>query len=215
MSDMSEFPGNSFRDKENAEKPEGPNPEEKKIEQVTSEPATRRKKPLGKRFANLFFGGDAKTAGNYVIFDVLIPAAKDMIVNAGSQMIERVIFGENRRSRPTYTSPLHQDRPIGRVQYNRYSMQPQQPNISRQGRATHDFDEIVLNSRSEAESVLEQLHNIVSRYEAVSVADLYTTVGLASNHVDNTWGWTNLSSARVMPLRGGGYLLDLPEPKPL
>ena len=158
-------------------------------------------------------------AGRYVVFDVLIPAAKDMIAEAGAQGIERLIFGESRRRRG---GPPPAAGPTGYVSYNRYAMQSQNPmnqpprDISRRARSQHDFDEIVLQSRSEAEDVIDRLFDLVSRYDSATVADLYELVGLKSAHTDHKWGWTDVRGTTVSRLRGGeGYLLDLPEPRPL
>ena len=86
--------------------------------------------------------------------------------------------------------------------------------MSRQARARHDFDEIVLDSRVEAEAVIDRLFDLVSRYESATVADLYEIVGLSSTHIDHKWGWTDLRGAGVSRIRDG-YLLDLPEPHSL
>jgi len=205
--DQSEFPPNSETSKK------GP---EKNITPVTTG-ATRRRKSLRKQFSETFVAGDARTAFRYVIFDVLLPAAKDTIVEAGSQGIEKLIFGDSRRrgATPPYSGPT------GHISYNRYSSSmggsrlagPQRA-ISRQARARHNFDEIVLDQRAEAEEVIDRLFELVSRYESASVADLYELVGLSSTHTDHKWGWTDLMGAGVSRIRGG-YLLDLPEPEPL
>jgi hypothetical protein len=71
-----------------------------------------------------------------------------------------------------------------------------------------------LETRTEAEEVIDRLFDMVSRYDSASVADLYALVGLASTHTDYKWGWTDVRGAGVSKIRGG-YLLDLPEPKPL
>ena len=86
--------------------------------------------------------------------------------------------------------------------------------MSQRGRARHDFDEIVLDSRAEAAEVIDTLTEVVSRYGEVSVADLYTMVGIRPNHTDEKWGWVELGDADVARVRGG-YLLDLPDPEPL
>lgn len=205
--DDSEFPPNSNTSKRDVV-------EEKNIERVTSGGATRRKKSLRKQFSETFVAGDAKTAVRYILFDVLLPSARDMIVEAGSQGIEKLIFGDSRRRGSTPP----QAGPTGYVSYNRYSMggrstAPQRA-MSRQARARHDFDEIVLDQRSEAEEVIDKLFEIVSRYESATVADLYDLVGLSSTHTDQKWGWTDLQGAGVSRVRNG-YLLDLPEPRPL
>jgi len=204
--EVPEFPSNSEASKRK--------PEERDIKRVTSGDPVRRRKPLRKQFANTFMAGDAKSAARYVVFDVLIPAAKDMIAEAGSQGIERLIFGDSRRRG---ASPP-QSGPTGYVSYNRFSPATRQSSpqraMSRQARARHDFDEIVLSERVEAESVIDQLYEVVSRYGVVSVADLYEMVGIHSTHVDNRWGWEDLHGAGVTRVRGG-FLLDLPEPEPL
>jgi hypothetical protein len=206
--DNSEFPPNSEASKKGV-------PNGKNISPVVSSGAVRRRKSLRKQFKETFVAGDARTAIHYVIFDVLLPAAKDMVVEAGSQGIEKLIFGDSRRRRGL-THP--QAGPTGYISYNRYSMEnrltaPQRV-LSRQARTRHNFDEIVLDQRSEAEEVIDRLFDLVSRYESATVADLYELVGLASTHIDNKWGWTDLTGSGVSRVRGG-YLLDLPEPEPL
>lgn len=188
--------------------------EEKNVRRVTSSEPIRRKKGLGKQFKSTFFGGDAKTAFQYVIFGVLIPAAKDALAEAGAQGIEKLIFGDTRKQRSGPVSG-----PTGYVQYNRYNMGardhgPPGRQLSRRARAQHAFDEIVLTSRQEAEDVIDRLFDLVGQYGAASVADLYDLVGAQATHTDHKWGWEDLQGAGVSRVRGG-FLLDLPDPEPL
>ena len=137
-----------------------------------------------------------------------------MIVEAGSQGIEKLIFGDSRRR----GSRLHKlvqlvMSVIIVIRWDNRSVLPQRA-MSRQARARHNFDEIVLDERAEAEEVIDRLFDLVSQYESATVADLYELVGLASSHTDHKWGWTDLHGAGVSRIRGG-YLLDLPEPEPL
>ncbi len=85
--------------------------------------------------------------------------------------------------------------------------------MSRQARAGHNFDEIILDQRAEAEEVIDKLFELVSRYDTATVADLYELVGLSATHTDHKWGWSDLHGSGVSRVRGG-YLLDLPEPVP-
>lgn len=206
-----EFPPNSKMSKEIKSV-------DKNITPVVSSGAVRRKKSLRKQFTETFVAGDAKTALRYVAFDVLLPAAKDMVVDSFTQGIEKLIFGDSRRRGST--TPM--SGPTGYISYNRYSAAGQGPGpgsgprraLSRQARSRHNFDEIILDDRAEAENVVDNLFELVSRYESATVADLYELVGLNSNHTDHKWGWTDLHGAGVTRIRGG-YLLDLPEPEPL
>jgi hypothetical protein len=190
--------------------------EDKKITRVTSGEPVRKRKSLRKQFSETFVAGDMKTAARYVLFDVLLPAAKDMIVEAGSSGIEKLIFGDSRR-RHGAISP--QTGPTGYVSYNRIPMGASRMAssaraMSRRARASHDFDEIILDSRTEAEEVIDKLFEVVSRYESASVADLYELVGIVPTHTDHKWGWTDVRGAGVSRVRDG-YLLDLPEPHPI
>lgn len=203
-----EFPPNSKKAQERDEP--------KRVERVTSADAVRRKKSLGRQFRETFVGGDAKTALHYVIYNVLIPAAKDSISDAVASGIEKWLFGESRggkrRGGPSSGAQ-------GYVSYNRMGPADDRPpmprSISRRARARHDFDDIVLANRTEAEEVIDRLFDLVSRYEAATVADLYELTGLDSSHTDNKWGWTDMRGANVTRVRTGGYLLDLPDPEPL
>lgn len=202
-----EYPPNKFGNKDEPK-------EEKIIERVTRSEPIRRKKSLGRKFKEIFFGGDARTTGQYVVYSVLIPAAKDMIVEAGREGVEKLVRGESYRRR---SSP--QSGPRGYVSYNRYAMGPdtrqETPRMmSPRARARHDFDEIVLTTRAEAEEVIERMFDIISRYDSVTVSDLYELVGVRATHVDNKWGWTDLRGAGVTRVRDG-YLLELPDLQPL
>jgi len=204
-----DYPPNSRKSAEASREP-------KRVEPVVSAGVTRRKKSLGKQFQNTFFNGSARMAAHYVVFSVLIPAAKDALAEAGSQGIEKLIYGEGRRKggfRPS-------SGPLGYINYNQaYQQGPPRPTpgpqrgISQRARQLHDFDEILIPSRQEAEDVLERMYDILSRYEMVTVADLYRLTGLASNHTDEKWGWLDLRGSNIRRVRSTGYLLDLPEPE--
>lgn len=202
-----EYPPNRFDSKDEPK-------EDKKIERVTHSDPIRRKKSLGRKFKEVFFGGDARTTGQFIIYSVLIPAAKDMIVEAGREGVEKLVRGDSYRRRNAPSSG-----PRGYVSYNRYGMdrratsEPPRP-LSSRARARHDFDEIVLNTRAEAEEVIERLFDIVNRYDSVTVSDLYELVGVRSTHVDHKWGWTDLRGAGVVRVKDG-YLLELPDIQPL
>jgi hypothetical protein len=205
-----QFPPNSVRAKVESE---AETPQDKKVESVVKGDVKRRKKPLGKRFHETFLGGDARGTANYVVFSVLIPAAKDMLVEAGAQGIERLVYGESRR-RPAGRSPMA----TGHIAYNRppgVSSDRPPAAMSRRARTRFDFDEIILQTRGEAEEVLDRMYDLLSRYDSVSVADLYELTGVESVHTDQKWGWVDLRGSGLTRTRQGGYVIDLPEPTPL
>lgn len=185
---------------------------ERKVEKVITGKVVKRQKPLGKKVAETFAGDDAQTVGNYILFDVVLPAAKTMISDAVSQGVERLLFGDNARARSTA-------RP-GHTSYNRISgssaagtvRAPRE--ISRRARTNHEFDEVVLGTRGEAELVLERLGDLVDQYDSATVSDLYDLIGITGSFTDDKWGWTDLRTAGVSRVRDG-YLLSLPRTEPL
>lgn len=219
---MEDYPSNSHKKKS----PSKEIKETKKVERVVEGEVIRRKKPLSKRFAELFIGGDAKSVGSYVMFEVLLPAVKDTLADAMSQGVERMLFGEARStSRRTGRRPGHyydsgytnyQTRPPNRATGapGLYGRPDESRSMSRRSRAMHEFDEIILPTRVEAEEVIDRLYDLVNKYESASVADLYELVGVSGSFVDEKYGWTDLRGAGVSRTRNG-YLLDLPKPEPL
>lgn len=195
-------------------------PEPKKIESVVTGDVIRRKKPLGKRFAETFVGGDANSVMSYVVFDVLVPAAKDMISDAFSQGIDRMLFGESRGTSRRRSSSSTNGSSF--VSYNKMASGIARPDprdrqqVSRKARSNHEFDEIILATRVEADEVISRLHDILDQYEQATVADLYEMVGITPAYTDNKWGWNRggLQGSQAVRTRDG-FLLDLPKPDAL
>lgn len=205
-----EFPTNSNSKRR-------PDAEPRKIEKVIEGDVTRRKKGFGKRFMESFVSGeDAKGVIGGVVFDIMLPAAQDLVVSAGEEVLRRTFYGGGGSKKSGH-------RPGGgssgtRSEYNRmYKEDPasHRPGISSRGRSQHDFDEIVIPNRHGADEVVEGLLTLVDDFNQATVADFYDLVGVSSDFTDNKYGWTNLRGIDVIRARGGGYIIDLPKPKPL
>jgi len=214
-----DYQGNSKKQSEKTEQPEGI--PEKKIEKVVSGDVIQKKKPLGRRFKDIFFGGDFQGAARYIAADVLLPALRNLVVDASTKGIERIIYGESspRGRRPEYGPRVQYHSPFVRREdprvvdaRSRVSLpdQPQYP--FRPNR--REANEIIIASREEAELVLERMVDIIDNYQVASLADLYELLGLPTAHTDNKWGWSNLNSASIRQIRDG-YLIDLPTMEPL
>lgn len=212
---MTDYAGNSNKNKASANKAkvEGSESkkEDKKIEAVVTGEAIVRKKPIGERIKDTFFGGDAQSVMRYVATEVLLPAVRNLVVDATTKGIERMIYGEDRRTpaRPgAYNPRVSYNQPINRgytADPRRRANLPDQPSLPSAVRG----EQIILQSRPECELVLERMGDILSEYEVVSRADLFQLIGLPSNHVDNSWGWTSLLGTHVRQIREG-FLLELP-----
>ena len=74
---------------------------------------------------------------------------------------------------------------------------------------------IIIESRSEAEEVLDTLMAVIQKSGRTTVSDLYDLVGTRSVYTDQKYGWISLQGSTVQPAHEGGYLLVLPRPVPL
>lgn len=203
------FPSNSHRSK--LEESKG----ERRVEKVVSGRVVKQKKTLGKKFSESFFGDESRNVVDFVIHDVLIHAAKTMICDmvGWGGAAEMFLFGEKNGRRTT-------KRNDGRNNYTSYgSYFDDQRNgrreISRTARSRHDFDEILLETRGEAEEVLSHLTDLCIDYGMASVSDLYDLVGVTSSFTDTKYGWTDLRDIRPPVRVRNGYRLELPKPVPL
>jgi hypothetical protein len=204
-----DYQGNPNKDKE--KKPA------KQIEKVVTGEAVQKPKSIGRKFKDIFFGGNVKASARFVTADVILPAFRDLLVDAISNGARRVVYGESmyRSRRPTdYRPRVQYSNPINPIYRNdpRYDTRPRanlpdQRNPYRTER--RDANDIVLESKMDADRVVESLFEIVDKYEVASLADLYDLLGWQSSHTDNKWGWTQLNNIEVRQVRDG-YLIDLP-----
>lgn len=177
----------------------------------------QRKPSAVKRLKETFIRGDATSVVGYIVYDILVPVIQDTFVDVVTMGIERAIFGDtrggspSRRARGASTSGA-----TGFVNYqgmskqgDRYSTQTRQ--LSQSSRATLNFDEIILETRPEAESVIEHLAMLIDQYQVARVADLYDILKVSnSDYTTQKWGWDSMVGASVDRVRGGGYLINLP-----
>lgn len=196
-----DFPANSHTKKN--EKKE----ERTKQNKVVTGIVVKQKKSLSKRLTETFLGDDIDNVASYVIHDILVPAAKNTVTDLITGGLEMMLFGEVRGSR------TKRDKGRSHVSYSNYykaDHRDESRKASNRNRAAHDFDDIILETRGEAEEVLSHLVDLTIDYGMASVADLYDLVGITSNFTDNKFGWADLNSASVQRVRNG-YMIHLPK----
>lgn len=208
MAEMQEYTNNSYKYKqEQKKKSSGETIEKKKIEKVVTGSVKTRKKSEGSKLTSMIIAEDLSNVKNYIITDVLIPAVKKTIYDILTNGLDMTLFGGTghggRKSSPTSS-----------ISYNKYYDRRDPIPIS-QPRSTYSYDEVVLETRGEADLVLNQMDDILDEYKVVSVADFYDLVGITGRYTDNNYGWKDLRSAQVVRARGGGYMIKLPRAIPL
>lgn len=182
---------------------------EKKVEKIVTGSVKAKKKNKIQRLADIFISEDVESVKSYILLDVLVPAIKKAISDIVTIGIDMILNGGSEKTR--------EKPPSARVSYGgfyeRESSRRKEYGYSGT-RAGYNYGEIILDNRMEAKEVLSKMDELISTYGLVSVADLYDLVGISGNYTDNKYGWTDIRSARILPVEDG-YIIKLPKAMPL
>lgn len=195
---MEEYKSNSHKSRQN----QNDDIPEKRVEKVVSGSVKSKKKNGLQKITNVFVPEDVKS---YIFEDIVVPAVKDIILDAVRAFLG--VSGNSRGGRSSTSS---------KISYRKYyddRDRRDSGNVSRT-RTGYDYDDIILESRGEAEDVLERMDELIATYQVVSVADFYDLVGVSGNYTDNKYGWTDIRNASVIRVRDG-YMIKLPKALPL
>lgn len=179
---------------------------DKKIEKVVKGTVKTRKRNGVTKLKDVFVNEDAKNVKSYIFSDVLVPAIKKLIydiVNDGASMLlfgntssgRKKTIGSNVSYRQFYDPKVEDRRPVSSSRF--------------------DYDDLIFESRGEAEAALSKMDEVIDVYGTVSVADLYDMCELTAPYTSNRYGWSNIQTAEVARLRDGGYVLKLPRALPI
>lgn len=209
--DLANAPGNSSSSKAAKLESEA---ERKPLEPITS--GRSKKKGFFKRVLSEDNGSDVQSVGEYVVVDVILPAVKRMVSDAVSQGVDRLLFGDSAPRRRNGYTPYGDRRTYSSPGSSRISTvrSDNRREMSYRAKATHDFNEIVYDSREEGEMVLDRISDLIDNYNVATVADLYDLSSITGSFVDRKWGWTDIRGARLHQTRDG-YVLSMPQPEPL
>lgn len=184
----------------------------KKVDKVVSGSVKTKKKSSLSKFADTFIEEDKDTVVGYLLSEVLIPSFKKMISDTIKTGIDKMLYGDAEVSRS--------NSPASKISYSKYYNDKSSYSRSSSTapvtnrRDTYEYNNIVLETRGDAEAVLMGMDDIIAKYEIVSVADLYDLVGIAGSYTDYKYGWTDIRSARIERVRDG-YVIRMPKALPL
>lgn len=195
--------------KSNSDKSRQEQQSEKKVEAVITGKAKTRKKGEMQKFADVFIAEDANNVKSYILMEIIIPAVKKAISDIVTTGIDMILYGEAGRSRKNGAA--------SKVSYRNYY--EQESGRTRAGsasrRSSFDYDDVIFDTRGDAEAVLDAMNDIISQYGTVSVSDFYDLARVPNdNYTMNRYGWTNIGGATAVRVRDG-YILKLPRAIPL
>lgn len=146
--------------------------------------------------------------------NVILPSLKNMVWDT---------FGGLWWGADNYNRRGRRGMPIDRVSYStisdtrntRISGLGNAPVTQRQTRSDFKYDELAFSSREEADVVLDSLMDTIQTYGVARVSDFYDFIGQTCPYTENNYGWKDLSTAKILPDRGGQWYIDFPKPRAL
>lgn len=192
---MENYPSNSHKAREEVA--------EKKVEKVVSGKTSTKKKSGIRKLSDTFLSEDVGNVKSYIFSEVLLPAAKKLVSDIVTNGIDMLLYGEIKNKKGNSS----------KVSYSRYyedrrdrSRDYRSPVV----RNNFDYDEIIFETRGDAEAVLDAMYDILNQYKVVSVAELYDLASITThNYTCNNYGWIDLRGSSVVRVRDG-YILKLP-----
>ena len=199
---MANYPDNSYSARETREQKES-DQKERKLEKVVTGNTKARKKSDARKFVSFFVPEDTDNVKSYILMDVIIPGIK----NAIADVVSIILFGESGRLGSSGKSGGSR---ISRQKYWNNDRDSRRSDERVTANVGYEYDDILFDSRGDADLVLEQLESCIDQYGIVSVGDLYDLAGITTrNFTANKYGWTDIRTAKVVRVRDG-YILQLP-----
>lgn len=179
---------------------------------VVSGKARTKKKSEAQKLLDVFLSEDITDVKSYVVFDVLVPAVKKAISDIVTNGVDMILYGKSGSSRNRSTA--------SKVSYGSYyggsRDRDSRDRYRERSRGALDYDDIIFNSRGDADAVLTAMEDIIDQYKVVSVGDLYDLADISvTDSSVNNYGWTDIHNAYVERTRSGNYMIKLPRALPI
>lgn len=199
---MSEYKPNSHKYKDEQKKVP-----EKRVQKVISTNAKVKKTGGFKKFLNNFVEEDADSVKNYIVADVVIPAAKKLISDIVRDGIDMILYGG--------TNPRKTGSSGSKISYRNFYDDKRDDRHRPTTSTRFDYDNVGWDSRGAADAAIAEMSDIIDVFGFVTVSDLYEMANLSAPYTSNKYGWMSVSTAEVYRGRDGMYYIKLPKASPI
>lgn len=192
------------------------NKEVPKLEKVIQGSAGVKKQSGLRRVANSMFTDNVGSAKEHVIYDILIPSAKNFALetvksflgmNGGNYRGYSGAAGSVNYNRPSYSNYSNN---YSGASYNNYNRPTVNPNQGIQ------YENLVVNTKAEADEVLAALNDAICRYQFATVGNLYQLCGRVDYpYVYDNYGWMSVANAYAVANLDGTWSFKLPRAVPI
>ena len=207
------YGSNSIKNRESKNTTDSKEVVKKEVAKVAKGSVKTKKKSELNKIANSIISEECRSIKEYAIYEVIVPVVKETISQLVKGSIDMLFFGE---VRSTSSRGGRSSGNSSRVSYRDYydDNRRDRDRDSRRRDPIYSCDDIIFDSKADAEEVLNRMDEIVDSYGAVSVSDLFELAGVTGNgYTDQNYGWTSTRSASVERVSHGEYIIRLTRPK--
>nr|DAU82611.1 MAG TPA: hypothetical protein [Caudoviricetes sp.] len=180
-----------------------------------------RKPGVGKWMSNVFFGEEGfRGMATHMFTEVIVPSIQNTVADVAISAVQRAIFGNDyihRRHSGSYWGRTPNN--VTRMDSWRGGQKDYTQSYAKRSRTASNFvEEIVFETRQDAQEVFNILLANLETYGVVTVGDFYELSDQPAKFTDQSFGWTianggqGLAGARIVAARGGGFKIQFPMP---
>lgn len=187
-----------------------PPAEKKPIEKVVNGTVKTKKKNAVTKFADVFLAEDIDSVKKYLVSEVVVPTLKKAFFDFITKGASMFIYGDSRGAK---TSDFRSADSISYRNYSDYSKGDRRPAIPMRAYG-YSYEDLIYESHAEASEVLTRMDELMESYKVVSIADMKELSGIACVHTDYDYGWDDIRSANIVPLKDG-WVIKMPKATPI
>jgi hypothetical protein len=157
------------------------------------------------------------SVGKDIFKQTVVPTFQDLAHDVISDAADSFIYGRDSsgitRRRRSSSSSGSSSRLVktGRISFEDYYDEKRNRRTARYV-GDYNVEPLIFESRSDADSVMNELERICRRQGYVSVRELYKISGLSTSPTDSNWGWDKVGEFVIRRTRDGQWMIVCPDP---
>lgn len=205
-------------DKYRSEKPGGE--EKHEVRKVQTSNVKVKKRTLFSNLADTFIREKPAEVRKYVLQEVVVPAIMDTIYDCITSAVGMIFYKKADRRRPGGNS----NTTGSRFNYSAISTpsirKERTPAYGGSKGSLRSFDNLVFESKGEAENVRDSMIEFLDRYGTISVMQFYDIADIDVSNVaftENNWGWKrdSIGQMKIIGDSANGFYINLPRCEPI
>lgn len=191
----------------------------REIRKVETKGAKLKKRGLGARLIDTFIKEKPEEVRKYIIKEVVVPAIMDTIYDSVMSALGMTFYQKADRRRSSGGGSGLGSKFTNYSAISTPSIRKERtPAYGGSKGSLKSFDNLVFDSKGEAEDVRDSMIEALDRYGYLTVLEFYDIAQVTvDNFTDQNWGWKrdSIGQMKILGDSANGYYINLPRCEPL